>query len=102
MPKLATLWEEAGITFLGAKTANVGQNNKNPFPAFTNHVVVRIGESIYDPSYGVAYDKVGAVTAAQAFEAATVGAWGAIEQQNNGLKTILLLRLPTAGAGFDT
>ena len=89
----------AGIELIAATDANVGQNSTKPFPAFTNHVVVRIGTSIYDPSYGVVYDydKMNKVTAAQAFEDATVGAWGVIEKPARGNNPILLLRLPTRG-----
>jgi len=31
------------------------QNNETPVTVFRNHVVVRIGNTYYDPSYGVTY-----------------------------------------------
>jgi hypothetical protein len=36
------------------------QNNDNPFASFFNHVVVRIGNILYDPSYGVTYQSTAA------------------------------------------
>ncbi len=96
-PGQITAWKAAGIQLLGDKdadgnnrTANVGENNKNPFPAFTNHVVLRIAGKIYDPSYGHVYDTVAA------FEPGTVMAYAVLEYRNN--EPTLLLRLPTPGA----
>lgn len=36
-------------------TDSAGQNNTNPRANFEKHVVVRIGNLLYDPSYGVIY-----------------------------------------------
>jgi hypothetical protein len=45
-------WEgQPAVTYLG----DPSQNNSNPFGAFFNHAVVMIGNTLYDPSYGVTY-----------------------------------------------
>jgi hypothetical protein len=46
-------WQgQPAVTYLGGSA----QNNPNPMADFSDHVFVRIGNVIYDPSYGVTYD----------------------------------------------
>jgi hypothetical protein len=51
-----------------------GQNSPNPVSTFNNHVLVRIGDRYYDPSYGLVTDPLfaagDAATATQALLAA--------------------------------
>jgi hypothetical protein len=51
LAKSAVVLPEVPVT-----AAAYGQNSKKPVPMFNNHVVVRIGSLIYDPSYGKKYD----------------------------------------------
>jgi Bacterial Ig domain/FG-GAP-like repeat/Putative Ig domain len=39
-------------------TAVPGQNNESPRGDFANHIVVKIGDTYYDPSYGTIYNSV--------------------------------------------
>ena len=45
-------WQgQPAVTYLGG----AAQNNQNPKGLFDDHVIVRIGNILYDPSYGVTY-----------------------------------------------
>ena len=42
-----------GVTYGGRPVGPLlAQNNPNPFATFSNHIVVKIGDKYYDPSYG--------------------------------------------------
>jgi hypothetical protein len=34
---------------------NIGQNNRNPLATFYHHWIVKVGNSLYDPSYGQSF-----------------------------------------------
>ncbi len=66
-------WQgQPAVTYLGGSA----QNNDNPLGGFLDHVVVRIGNIIYDPSYGVtyAYDPRNPNTRVAGFANAALGA----------------------------
>ena len=54
--------------------APFGQNSRKPVPMFNNHVVVRIGDAIYDPSYGKKYES------RKDFEEASIGGFAVLEE----------------------
>ena len=69
-----------------------GQNTSNPLSLFRSHFIVRVGDTIYDPSYGVSFVGVagGGVSAweaaSKAWEAGSLDATGAVlSYDDNGI-----------------
>jgi hypothetical protein len=57
-------WDQTRPIHLQDQPGVAGQSQPNPPSAFANHVVVKIGNALYDPSYGRPYANVAAFKAA--------------------------------------
>jgi hypothetical protein len=56
-------------------TANVAQGNPNPMAVFPNHTVVRIGNEIFDPSYGLSFNGTSFADAMQQLQTKEIAAF---------------------------
>ena len=72
-----------------------GQNNPNPKSTFANHEVVLIGNTLFDPSYGVTCTLGPANNPLANFEADAIAGYGTTWNDNTG--NFLIFRTPGAG-----
>jgi prepilin-type N-terminal cleavage/methylation domain-containing protein len=49
------VWQDGANANVQDQNGIAGQNNSNPASAFFDHFVVQIGNTLYDPSYGLPY-----------------------------------------------
>jgi hypothetical protein len=82
------------------RTGLVGQGGGLPFSMFNNHVLVQIGDVLYDPSYGVFYDQATQQERLNALETNAIAGYAISYKPKNVANAVAVLKIrPSTGAG---